>query len=934
MTNIPTKSLLTVLTLIGGLLLALHSAAAQDEVPPWSTPVNLSQSGAASDTVGVVDSNQVVHILWQDNVLGFVYVHSQEIEAEEVDETEAVESDLPVSEWTTPVAVELPFVSELTAAQQSAGQTPALFVPQLRADADGRIHAFWLDNEDALLHSAVLAESFGNPSAWSDPVTVAEGVLRAAADIGDSGSLNVAYILAAETDDLAAGVYYRRRNSQSNNWAAAVLLDQSAYFRTLPVEQANVGVAVTTVGEIERIYVVWDHPPLDRVYLAQSDDAGQTWQDAHEIDRRRPDDDQTAVSPSKIQVAASGSELHLFWQAGHQGLICQQLHQWSADGGQTWEAAQPMLADLDDACPTSNSILIGAGGELFLLADVEHAIPAGVFLLAWDGQRWSDAQEQEPLLTFVDPETHKTIELGCLQALLTAERHSEGPDEGPGEDSDEGLAETFEERLIVLGCNSGLATDVWLLTRSLTDLASWFPPPAAWQTPQVLATAASEILLPVAVTDEQGWIHLLWHESGSAQIRYVRWDGIRWSTPLPVLTSPGGQVSDLDAVVTPDGRILVAWTDADLGQLYFSQTAIARALFAEYWATPQLIPLVSEGAGTPTLAIDAGNGIHIAYAIPINEGRGIYLIQSGDLGRTWSEPVLVFDGATAGWALVRQPQLALIDDQQMHLIWRRESLGVEPLSLALAYARSGDGGQSWSEAQIVVETAVTWSQIAGVFPSTVHRAWQEASADQVAVWHQVSQDGGLSWSHPSLVASSALDEKVVGLVRDIAGQIHLVFSSSQRLQHRQLSGARWLVEESLPLSRLGLDNLTTLALTTATDGNLAAVYVGLSTQDAGDDLQEARYILSFTSRFLELPDDLPPPPPTATATPLPTVTATPTPSPLPTPTVALPPEVNENEQNQLFASTTELLLVTAVLPAGLLILLVILAWIRQRKLSS
>src|SRR5215216_724598 len=62
-------------------------------VQDWSEPVNLSNSGAASNPSIVADSNGNLHVLWADEFEGYKYVESTD----------------GGTTWTAPVTVKYPF---------------------------------------------------------------------------------------------------------------------------------------------------------------------------------------------------------------------------------------------------------------------------------------------------------------------------------------------------------------------------------------------------------------------------------------------------------------------------------------------------------------------------------------------------------------------------------------------------------------------------------------------------------------------------------------------------------------------------------------------------------------------------------------------------------------------------------------------------------
>ena len=78
----------------------------------------------------------------------------------------------------------------------------------------------------------------------------------------------------------------------------------------------------------------------------------------------------------------------------------------------------------------------------------------------------------------------------------------------------------------------------------------------------------------------------------------------------------------------------------------------------------------------------------------MNDNRGIYLVQSKDQGKTWSEPIQAFNGAATGFDVVGSPSLLVSENGNLHLMWTKQLLRADDFSqsLALYYARSEDAG--------------------------------------------------------------------------------------------------------------------------------------------------------------------------------------------------------------------------------------------------
>ena len=162
----------------------------------------------------------------------------------------------------------------------------------------------------------------------------------------------------------------------------------------------------------------------------------------------------------------------------------------------------------------------------------------------------------------------------------------------------------------------------------------------------------------------------------------------------------------------------------------------------------------------------------MVYSVPVNEERGIYLVQSKDHGSTWSEPLQVFDGAAAGFDFVGAPSLLISENGFLHIVWKQQSIqGDEvPQPLSLYYTRSEDGGHTFTDAEPVVEQPVAWREIVTDAKGNLHLLWQPQDT-LTTVWDQVSFDGGHSWQFPQALPNEGM---TAAMLVDSVGQLHLV----------------------------------------------------------------------------------------------------------------------------------------------------------------
>jgi hypothetical protein len=878
-------------------------AAAQSDDPNWNDPINLSQSGGAIEPEIVVDSEGRFHVLWRDEFVGFVYTTSPD-----------------GVEWSRPAIVELP----------SEAMKPWLF-----ADQSGNIHAFWIgdteeaagfvpgantggggggsgtteDTLDDLFHSKVKASDFANLASWSGRQLLSTNAVDLDATVDSTGRLHLFYVRAVDGIDAPAGLYYTDLANAGSNWSASTLLYQSDYFRSLTIETAHVKAAAGTLGESDHIFVAFDNQPRERIFLLKSPDGGETWGEPLEVDQ--PIEGTVAAGPANLLVYAQNENILLLWQTARTETSCDQYFQWSNDGGINWTARQELASGIV-ACPQGVQIFTGPQGPILMLPAIQ------VYLMAWDGSHWSDPQSQEPLTSFVDPETHKIVNFGCQRGALV------------------------NNELYIVGCDIGEVKDVWLMRRQLTDLPNWFPQDPIWNQPVSLNSNPQEMLYPAVITDASERVHVMWTQpidplAGvfETAIYYTRLDAGQWSVPERILSSPEGNTGPPSVALDPEGRLLVAWSGGASGEILFSQASAARASVATTWTEPVRLPMPVPVGSAPDILVDKAGKIYITYAIPLNEGRGIYLSSSSDAGVTWSDPVQIFDAVAAGWALVDEPHLALTQDDDLHVLWTRYSNPAGPGSLGLYYSRSDDGGQTWSAAEQVVEEAVVWSEIVGIGNRIINRIWQEQSGGGTTLWHEQSQDNGATWTRISPVSIFGEIIQVPSLTWDPSGRIHLLQIIDRStdefvLEHWVWDGERWNTDQSLQLDSETTNTVNALVAAVSAEGNLWVLFENQTGDEASGTLQNNLLLVNRkveTSAGAAEPEPLPQV--TATPAPTPTATAAAEASPAPTATTepALPtPTVNLNLAEEPGAPNSSWVSgIVGPALAGLVVFLIILA---------
>ena len=337
-----TKKLLALGLLLILFIVFTSQSDAQTTDDGWTVPVNLSQSGSATDPQLVMDASGTIHVLWQDTAAGnFVYMRGRP------------------GDWSDPIPVEPPFGTRQYFPNLRETDPAPLFSPKLIATADGRIHAFWIDDQTSLRHSWVSSDAFTDFSAWSSRIKLAESVSDFSVARDDADQLYLSYIGLPDAVTQSPGVNFLRFDSAEGNWSTPISLYESDYFQKLPSDRANVQMKVTTVGDASQIYVVWDNRPLEKLFFARSEDGGLSWEDLLIIDQRKSSDEPDTIGPTNIRLAADATQVFLLWQAGHGTHNCNQYYQYSSDGGSTWSIPAIISEELD-SCPEQSQFLGGS----------------------------------------------------------------------------------------------------------------------------------------------------------------------------------------------------------------------------------------------------------------------------------------------------------------------------------------------------------------------------------------------------------------------------------------------------------------------------------------------------------------------------------------------------------------------------------------------
>jgi hypothetical protein len=777
---------------------------AQTSKDPWSTPLNISHSGSTTNPVAVRDANGVVHVVWQDDIAGAVYARLMD------------------GQWSQPIATKFPF-GEAT--------------PVLMADDRGFVHAFWINQADSLVYTRMNVTSVSLVGQRTQ--FLAKDVLAYNVNIDLNGTVHLAYITSLDELSSPAGVYYSQSIGGSGNWTKGKLLYPSQYFRGLDKKSANVSMASAGQGAETRLYVAWDNRPRKRVFFSMSKDGGNSWSEPEDI--QAGDTSSDTANPYGIEVGAFSDRVLLLWQTGDPVIGCRQWFRWSADRGENWSSPSTMPTNVF-GCPQKNKLL--SNKDLFILLT---SIQDQQYLVAWNGSQWSNPEFQRTLTGFVDPETKDTVLFGCLDPILL-------PD----------------GQMLAVGCDEGTGGDVWVASRPVSDITMWFPPAPLWNPPLQIDEGNSPISSLELIADTQGWFHTIWTQSElvaettaattpKSVIYYSGNEGLNWSRPNSVLSSPNGDADQPSIAIDAQDRLMVVWRELQSGSIYFSWANASKASSPSEWASPQALPTVRSLVSSPMVANGQTDEIYVVFAIPINENRGIYITTSTDVGQTWSKPVQIVDAVAAGWEMVDQPQISVSADGHIHVMWKVLKMIGENIPLGIYYARSEDGGKNWSQPGLMVDSQVYWYQMTSSENSTVHLVWQESTFRGYGLRQQLSTDSGQTWSRPATIADLGKSLVPANLVERYGDPTSLVLVVEEPVNRQVLKqwtwqADKWSEDASLDLVEDPSVHVTLLGAALSSQRELGVIYNLEGSEKAGENPDIK---LLFSERKVEPVETLP-----------------------------------------------------------------------------
>jgi hypothetical protein len=317
-----------------------------------------------------------------------------------------------------------------------------------------------------------------------------------------------------------------------------------------------------------------------------------------------------------------------------------------------------------------------------------------------------------------------------------------------------------------------------------------------WRNPidMTQSSTSSNALFPLVLCDQYQNTHILWSDRFEESALYYMNDlSGDWSAPMDVITN-GDDIRlmiKLSAVIDDNTDILhVLWVDQWIkGTLFYSQVPISEASNPRAWMKP--VPLAI-GTENGAIDVDTSGILHIVYGTSGDDNLevGIDYIQSNDSGYTWSTPKNVVSKKVP-FPSDPYAEIAVDDTGRIHtgITYRSQDYGSYS---EVGYARSVDGGITWSDYELIDDLGTAWQGVSTISPyaygeNEIHLTWHDPRR-----MHRWSNDGGSTWSESDQVMRlGAAFGGPNALTQDSSGAIHIVTAINEGVYSARWDGSMW-----------------------------------------------------------------------------------------------------------------------------------------------
>ena len=215
---------------------------------------------------------------------------------------------------------------------------------------------------------------------------------------------------------------------------------------------------------------------------------------------------------------------------------------------------------------------------------------------------------------------------------------------------------------------------------------------ADWSAAKRITWTSGGSWSPAIAVSSAGHLHVVWYDStpGNSQIYYRKSTngGGTWTATQRLTWTSGTCLYPAIGIDSSDNLHLL-WSDSTPGndEIYYKKSTDGGAT----WMTGKRLTWTSGYSGYPSIAVDSSNNIHIVWFDDTAGNYEIYYKKSTDGGITW--PISQRLTWTSGDSISRD--IVVDTFGNLYAFWEDD----QPGNKELYYAKSSDGGDSWTKGQ-------------------------------------------------------------------------------------------------------------------------------------------------------------------------------------------------------------------------------------------
>ena len=283
---------------------------------------------------------------------------------------------------------------------------------------------------------------------------------------------------------------------------------------------------------------------------------------------------------------------------------------------------------------------------------------------------------------------------------------------------------------------------------------------------------------PAAAVNSSNGVYIVWEENivDNAEV-YLRRSpdgGATWSAIMNLSANAGASMQPAIAVGS-NGSVHVAWEDTAPGdkEIYYRRSTD----YGDTWDPAKRISLTGGSSEDPSMAVDSQGTVHIAWYDDTPGNWDIYYARSTDGGDSWSRARRI------SWTLGRSmnPTVAVDPGSNIHIVWHDNTSG----NMEVLYKKSPDGGLSWNAGMRISSNLSGVSQcphlaIESKNPTHIHVVWYDETPGNPEIYWRESTDGGTTWrGQPVRLTMNEGNSYWPAIALDTSDTVHVVWHDTR-----------------------------------------------------------------------------------------------------------------------------------------------------------